>query len=141
MLMSVVTLTRYGASAVKNIVALLGQGSTLVLLVVLYDSLHAFLRLTNDRRVAPLYKFDLPNQRFGVSLILSASSLHHHLGAVAHGASNVLLRKTFPLLRWRRQPLRSVSLFSTSPRVHSGRAYIQAEGLDIYPRKRYVITR
>ena len=34
-----------------------------------YDSLHAFLRLTNDRRVAPLYKFDLPNQRFGVLLI------------------------------------------------------------------------
>ena len=63
-------------SAVKNIVALLGQGFTLVLLVVLYDSLHAFLRLTNDRRVAPLYKFDLPNQRFGVSLILSESSLH-----------------------------------------------------------------
>ena len=57
----------YGA--VKNIVALFGQGVALVLLVVLYDSLHAFLHLTNDRRVAPLYKFDLPNQRFGVSLI------------------------------------------------------------------------
>ena len=44
-LMSVVTLSPYGASAVKNIVALLGQGSTLVLLVVFSSPRHPFIAI------------------------------------------------------------------------------------------------
>ena len=57
------TLFRYGATAVKNIVALLGTR-------------------------------DCP--RIARCFFLSAPSLHRHLGAGCHGASNVLLRKTFP---------------------------------------------
>ena len=58
------TLDPYGATAVKNIVALLGTR-------------------------------DCP--RIARCFFLSAPSLHRHLGAGCHGASNVLLRKTFPL--------------------------------------------
>ena len=58
-----VTLKRNGATAVKNIVALLGTR-------------------------------DCP--RIARCFFLSAPSLHRHLGAGCHGASNVLLRKTFP---------------------------------------------
>ena len=41
----VVTLSPYGATAVKNIVALLGQGSTLVLLVVFSSPRHPFIAI------------------------------------------------------------------------------------------------